>query len=524
MQRTSIQSGGSGRRQQQQQQPHALLTRPPSSSSLLLRGGGGGGSGAPAATATTTTTTAPAPRRRALVAQATASSSSPSSPPLLLLTAGTSLDSVRDRLLRDELPKMFDPSNRHPLSPDLYAESLVFADPLASFAGFPLYSLNIAAIRALFDVELVTHAAVVREAESSIVTRWTMTLAPKGLPERGLPFLTGRVRRPSVALTGTSAYGVDRATGRVVSHVDTWDSLPMRRQSDALLRGARAPAGASALGGDGARGGGGLGSDDDDDESPSRALLLPPRPRGLLHVARRALRSALALTPDLATPSYGVLFAAPRYEVRRYGPFALAETAMPPGASAAGGQGFNELAGYIFGGNDEGKKWEMTTPVLSDSGGGGEKGEGEGGSRATMAFVIDEEGAGEAEGGGGVGGGGDEAASASTTFATPKDPSVRTRVESGGRLWASIPVRGWPLQRDVRRAERALRAAMARDGVVRATTPPGQYRLLRYNDPFTPPGLRRSELLVACEFCAGGGGGSRENQEAAWAEALLRQK
>jgi hypothetical protein len=400
---------------------------------------------------------------------------------------------------------MFDPSNQNPpLSPDLYSESVVFQDPLASFAGFPLYSLNVSAIRALFDVDFVTHAAVVREAESSVVTRWTMTLAPKALPKGGLPFLTGRVKRPSFAITGTSAYGVDRATGRIVSHVDTWDSLPMKRQSDQLLRGGRAPVGASALGGDGARSGGGVGSDDEDD-SPSRALLLPPRPRGLLHVARRALRSALELTPDLATPSYDVLFAAPcGVEVRRYGAFALAETAMPTGSSPAGGQGFNELAGYIFGNNEENKKWEMTTPVLSDS---AERGE----ERATMAFVIDgDEGEGE---------GREEDQQPTTTFATPKDPSVRTRVESGGRLWASIPVKGWPLQGDVKRAETRLRAAIARDGVVRATTSPGQYRLLRYNDPLTPPPLRRSEVLLEVEFCRSHGGGG--NDGAAWAEALL---
>jgi hypothetical protein len=542
---------------QQKHQPAVVVIRPPSSSPLLARGGAG--AAAPRAAASPS-------RGRPVVAAAAAAASAAQAPPQqhdppLLLADPCTLAAVRDRLLRDELPRLFDPSAREPLSPDLYAEHVVFQDPLASIAGFPLYRLNVLAIRAVFDVSLVTHAAVVRERESAVVTRWTMTLAPKGVPEGGLPFLTGRVRRPSLAVTGASAYGVDRATGRVVSHVDTWDSVPMRRQPDALLRGARAPIGASALGGDGAVGSGDGEDGDDDDRSGSstpRALLLPPRPRGLLDVARRALRAALALTPDLATPRYDVLVAAPRYEVRRYASFALAETDMRSdgplssllslggggdgrGPTVAGGDGFNQLAGFIFGGNEEGRKWDMTTPVLSDAGAGASGSGGQGAAdkpaAPTMAFVLDGEEEGgqeEEERGEGEGekrraaGGGQKGGARPAAFATPKDPAVRTRVEPGGRLWASISVPGWALQRDVTRAERALRAALARDGVARAVTPPGQYRLLRYNDPLTPPQLRRNEVLVAVEFCAGGGGGAAGggdgDADSAWAEALLAER
>jgi hypothetical protein len=448
-------------------------------------------------------------RAAAIVPQA-AAADAPSSPPLLL--AAPSLSSLRDRLLRDELPSLFSspaPGRTSTLSPELYSESLCFQDPLASFAGLPLYELNLSAIRALFDVEFTTHAAVVREADSAVVTRWTMTLAPKFLPDGGLPFLTGRVRRPRMSITGTSVYGVDRGSGKIVSHVDAWDSLPMRRPRGEALRRARAPAGASALGGDGV----GSGSEEDDDggeneeEHAAHALLLPPRPRGLLHVAKRALRAALAVTPDLATPSYAVLFAAPSYELRRYGSFSLAETDMSPGSSPSGGSGFGPLVGYISGGNSEGRKWEMTTPVLTESDELEERQR-----RAKMAFVLDE----PEEAGRRGGNAGDEA---STT--TPRDPSVRTRVEGGGRLWASIPVKGWPLDADVRRAEKRLRASLQRDGVARALSAPGQYRLLRYNDPLTPPQLRRNELLVEVAFCAGGGGGDGDG---AWAEALLKVK
>jgi hypothetical protein len=39
------------------------------------------------------------------------------------------------------------------------------------------------------------------------------------------------------------------------------------------------------------------------------------------------------LTPDLETPSYTVLKAKRGYELRRYQPFIVAETAMPRGSS-----------------------------------------------------------------------------------------------------------------------------------------------------------------------------------------------
>jgi hypothetical protein len=39
------------------------------------------------------------------------------------------------------------------------------------------------------------------------------------------------------------------------------------------------------------------------------------------------------LTPDLETPAYTVLKATRGYELRRYQPFIVAETAMPRGSS-----------------------------------------------------------------------------------------------------------------------------------------------------------------------------------------------
>ena len=40
------------------------------------------------------------------------------------------------------------------------------------------------------------------------------------------------------------------------------------------------------------------------------------------------------------------------YEIRQYAPFLVADTSMPRGRGPAAGEGFTELANYIFGGND----------------------------------------------------------------------------------------------------------------------------------------------------------------------------
>jgi hypothetical protein len=52
---------------------------------------------------------------------------------------------------------------------------------------------------------------------------------------------------------------------------------------------------------------------------------------------------------------------------------------MPPGSGPAAGSGFQELAGYIFGGNKASERMEMTTPVFSTGGG----------SSSRMQFVLD---------------------------------------------------------------------------------------------------------------------------------------
>src|SRR6476661_8629856 len=54
------------------------------------------------------------------------------------------------------------------------------------------------------------------------------------------------------------------------------------------------------------------------------------------------------------------------FEIRFYPPSSLASVKVSGGYAAMRGEGFNELAGYIFGGNSEGRKIAMTAPVIMD--------------------------------------------------------------------------------------------------------------------------------------------------------------
>ena len=70
---------------------------------------------------------------------------------------------------------------------------------------------------------------------------------------------------------------------------------------------------------------------------------------GVAHVIKQL--TDLQQTPNLDSPQYIVLKKTKEYEVRQYSPYLVAETSMPTGTRPAGGDGFNNLAGYIFGDN-----------------------------------------------------------------------------------------------------------------------------------------------------------------------------
>ncbi len=85
---------------------------------------------------------------------------------------------------------------------------------------------------------------------------------------------------------------------------------------------------------------------------------LPTQIEGVQQIMKMALNPMQ--TPNLDTPKYTVLKKMADYEIRRYERFTTAEVSMPSESSPASGSGFNDLAGYIFGGNREKVQATMT--------------------------------------------------------------------------------------------------------------------------------------------------------------------
>lgn len=117
--------------------------------------------------------------------------------------------------LQRELPRIFD-EDGCPQHYNLFASDVEFRDPLNSFRGAERYRANIRFLGSsiLFGgASLVIHDTRI-VSPSIIDTRWTL-----GMRVRALPWL------PHARFTGTSRYVLDDE-GRVVQHLDAWDSLP----------------------------------------------------------------------------------------------------------------------------------------------------------------------------------------------------------------------------------------------------------------------------------------------------------
>ena len=313
--------------------------------------------------------------------------------------------------LAADLPHLFDEQG---IDRGMYSESVRFEDPITRYDSLDGYLFNIQLLRRLFSPTFKL-LAVRQTGAWELTTRWTM-----GMQFALLPW------RPPLVFTGTSIMGVDPVSRKFISHVDTWDSI--------------------------------------DDQA---YLSI----EGLQDLVRQLRPS---LTPSLDTPEYEVLTRRRDYEVRRYADFSVAEVPVVGGPGPAAGDGFNDLAGYIFGGNEGGESMAMTTPVYSWPGGAKPEQRGVSGERAAggdggMQFVVRAE-----------------------EKPSPKSGSnVRLGVEAGG-LVAVARFPGLPSDSEVLEAERGLRAALERDGL---DARPG-WRLARYNEPYIPGPLRRNEILV----------------------------
>lgn len=195
---------------------------------------------------------------------------------------------------------------------------------------------------------------------------------------------------------------------------------------------------------------------------------------------KEELKNALRSTPKgLETPNYSVvrtidgelkLGIPEKIEIRKYEAFTVATT------PSMGGTGFQTLASYLFGGNEEKKAMAMTMPVFV-TGGGTTTQEENTDSPGTMKFVI-------------------PSAMSNAPPAPLSDDAVNIeRVPE--RLVAVKAFPGLVTEEEVLRQTNALLAALV-GGNVNVLDGDG-ISVLQYNSPLTIPWRRRNEIAVVVE-------------------------
>lgn len=185
---------------------------------------------------------------------------------------------------------------------------------------------------------------------------------------------------------------------------------------------------------------------------------------------------------NIPMPGYTVVDKKQEYEVRRYDSFIVAETSRVGNPAEAMSEGFNELFRYISGENVSNAKITMTAPVLRSS-------EDRGASIPMTAPVLKQE----------------QGASSSISFVMPpgstleglpqpKSPAVTLRVMPPHTV-AVITFSGYATEETIAEQTSILLNALQRDGLTVRSAP----RIALYNPPWTPPFMRRNEVMADIE-------------------------
>lgn len=155
-----------------------------------------------------------------------------------------------------------------------------------------------------------------------------------------------------------------------------------------------------------------------------------------------------------------------QFEIRFY-PAATFAKIYSPGTNykSVASSGFNKLAGYIFGGNDQNKRIAMTAPVRMEIGNTG----------STMSFVMPEK-------------------YQESDLPKPKDSGVHI-VKSSPQYVAVIRFGGYADDEKIKSKREELLQLVAEKGIKVA----GEYAFLGYNAPFQFWG-RKNEVVIPIEW------------------------
>ena len=184
-------------------------------------------------------------------------------------------------------------------------------------------------------------------------------------------------------------------------------------------------------------------------------------------------------TRNVEVNKYSVIAEKDGYEIRQYEPYILAET---PLREESGNSGFNELFRYISGSNIGKSKLAMTAPVLESEPPAGRKlamtapvlERGSAGA-GVMAFVM-------------------PPGMKLEDLPKPASPKVTLRAVPGFKA-AVIRFSGWGSATTVKKKTKRLAEALEQDGLRAAATPITAF----YNPPWTPPFMRRNEVIIEIE-------------------------
>lgn len=174
-------------------------------------------------------------------------------------------------------------------------------------------------------------------------------------------------------------------------------------------------------------------------------------------------------------PEYEVIQQTDDYEIREYASYLVAETRISGDFDRTGNAAFQRLAGYIFGNNrratrndsddSESVSMNMTVPVTR------ERIDDDGERSTVYRFVM-------------------ERAYDKESLPVPNDDRVTLTEEPGGRF-AVLRYRGRITEAGFMKHVALLQASLTRDGLKTVGEPISAV----YNGPFTPPFLRRNEVM-----------------------------
>jgi hypothetical protein len=181
-----------------------------------------------------------------------------------------------------------------------------------------------------------------------------------------------------------------------------------------------------------------------------------------------------------AEPQYQLLSEYGNVQIRQYPPLLIAETVIDAEYAQAGNIGFNRLAGYIFGGNQQKQQMAMTAPVFREN-------TGEQiamtapvlqqavDNKWTMAFVM-------------------PAGYSLETLPTPVDPEVTIKALPTKKV-AVLSYSGSLNLEKINEKSRLLMAWIEQQQLTPLSAP----RSAAYDPPWTLPALRRNEIHIDIE-------------------------